>query len=419
LEQVVQAAANSAVNQANVTFGPPTARSGQVEPQVNICLFRVAPNAAQRNAYLPSRSSSGDPMRRSRIALDLHFLLSFYGDPDVFEPERLFGAVALALEHQPLLSKSNISAAIASHSPELEGADLADASGVRITLDTISLDDFTKVWSVFFQVPYVLSAAYTCSHIVVETETQIAPALPVTKPLTFVSPLAQLALERAAAAPGAVGGIVWNGPLWITGKGLAKAGLRFSIDGIERPVAETSGGNAGANAKAGGGSAVKILLTPANFAGTELSAGTHLIEALAPAAAGAPAHLVQRSNVLAFALHPTITLAADAATVTASSATRRTGTLQVGFAPRVAATQQVRLFLDNRDPNKPSKAVLERKAPQPGSAPAAVLTFPFSQLEAGSYLVRAEVDRVPSLPTTNQTPGADFGNIVGPVLVLP
>lgn len=410
LEQLIQTAANKAVGQANVTFGPPRAPSDD-EPAVNICLFRVAPNPALRNVELPTRNSAGQLTRPARLALDLHFLLSFYGDASTFQPELLLAAVALALEEEPILSKSAIAAAITAHATELGGADLGDApSTVKISLETISLDDFTKIWSVFFQVPYVLSAAYLCSHVIVESEARPPPPLPVARPNLFVSPLLQLSLDSAGSAPRRSGGITWNGPLWLSGKGLARSGLRFFVDGTEVPLAP------GDNTD----SAVQLSLVPENFGGAQLAAGTHAVQARAPAESGKPAYLQPRSNLLPFAIHPAITLAGDAVNVTGSAGTRRTGTVAIEFSPTVRAAQKVTLALDARDPEKPGGVLLARAAPAPDSAPVATIVFSFSELEAGTYLVRADIDGVPSLPLLGTDPAdADFGLIVGPEMVLP
>ena len=46
---------------------------------VNIYLYQVTPNTAWRNADLPTRNAAGILVQRPRIALDLHYLLTFYG----------------------------------------------------------------------------------------------------------------------------------------------------------------------------------------------------------------------------------------------------------------------------------------------------------------------------------------------------
>jgi hypothetical protein len=142
-------------------------------------------------------------------------------------------------------------------------------------------------------------------------------------------------------------------------------------------------------------------------------------EARAPADPSRPGHLRQRSNVLAFALHPSITLANNAVDITGNNGTRRNGTIEVGFVPKVRARQRVALLVDSRDPAKPGGAVLERAPVVPDSQPVAKIKFPFQDLESGTYLVRAEVDGVPSIAQTETDPNSpDYGLITGPEAVL-
>ena len=51
------------------------------------------PNAALRNSDLPTRNHRSVVVQRPTCALDLHYLLSFYGDDSKLEPQRMLGAV--------------------------------------------------------------------------------------------------------------------------------------------------------------------------------------------------------------------------------------------------------------------------------------------------------------------------------------
>ena len=56
---------------------------------VNVFLFRVLPNGARSADELPARRGDGSLVRRPRQALDLRYLLTFYGDETSLEPQRL------------------------------------------------------------------------------------------------------------------------------------------------------------------------------------------------------------------------------------------------------------------------------------------------------------------------------------------
>ena len=88
-------------------------------------------------------------------ALDLHYLMTFYGKAAAFEPERLLASVPRALEDRPVLTRPLINKAIAGNPGLLDGSDLDRAAEpVRAVAAALSLDELSKLWSVLFQVPY-------------------------------------------------------------------------------------------------------------------------------------------------------------------------------------------------------------------------------------------------------------------------
>lgn len=181
LGRIVHAAAEaSGVGSVGLDFGRPTAPGdGQIARKVQIYLYQVTPNPALRNTDLPTRGPDGKLVERPQAALDLHYLLAFYGGQQTLEPERMLGAVARNLHARPLLSRQAIQDAISNH-PELNGSNLADAiERVRFTPAAISLDELSKLWSVFFQTPHALSVVYHANVVLIEAEEGGPSALPV------------------------------------------------------------------------------------------------------------------------------------------------------------------------------------------------------------------------------------------------
>ncbi len=396
----------AAVPGADVRLGTPTAKLAEdANPLVNLHLFRAEPNATHANDHLASRSAAGDRQRPSSLALDLHYVLSFYGNHDTFEPDILLSEVMLSLEDQPLLSKTTIAGAIANND-EIEDSDLDKAlARLRVTREMLTLDDFSKIWSIFYQVPYVMSLSYRVSHVLLETGTARPPALPVAGSGLWVAPISTLRLDRAGGSEDFRSFPVWGGKLHVGGAGLGAFGLGLEADGTalvtdgvtQRPEA------------------LEIPLDAATFGGA-LSVGIHRLQAIAPARDGQPDHLRARSNALAFALHPSITLGAHDAPAGGQTAT---GTLSVTFSPAIGPEQSVRLLLDSRDPANPGQVVLPGRAPDPNGAAATDLDFSFTDLPRRTWLVRADVDGLVSPVTIDATPGsATLGQITGPELSL-
>ncbi|HEX8620591.1 MAG TPA: DUF4255 domain-containing protein [Allosphingosinicella sp.] len=399
LKAIIQEAASGAVSQSEVRLGAPTTALAEgTTPTVNLFLFRTTPNAAMRNVHLPTRRSDGSGRSRAQTAVDLHYILTFYGSAAKFEPERLLGAVSLALEERPVMTPAMIesalaAAALAENLPLLEQSDLAEAeSRVRIAPATVTLEEFTKIWSIFFQVPYRISVAYVCSHVVVESDERFADVLPVARADVLAGPIAGFALSWAGPDSGGPGPVVAGGKLHLAGKGLGRSGTTLSLDGADTPFETLSD------------TAVRATL------GNGLKVGIHLAQAVAPTPAAAP-HLRRRSNTIPFALHPSISLPAGA--VSHDNAEPRTGTIKVDFSPPVEADQDVTLTLDSRTVGGTLGVVLDPQLP--GAFPAAQLVFPFAGLAKDRYLVRAHVDGFASLPELEtDIASPQYGEIVGP-----
>jgi hypothetical protein len=259
-------------------------------------------------------------------------------------------------------------------------------------------------------VPYALSAAYVCSHVVLETQERLSEPLPVARGDIFVAPMAALSIDSAGPQPGKPGPVVWGGTLHLAGEGIGRVGTGLRIDGVVRTPATDA-------FKDGG---IAIELVDASFGGAPLKVGVHVVQALAPTQVPAPPDRLRLgSNMMPFVLHPSITLPANAVTLIDAAAALRSGTLKIDFSPPVQAGQSVTVMLDGRDPLAQHSAVLDHEAVPPANYPVTRLTFPFTDLPRTRYLVRADVDGFSTMVETDTNPAsATFGQIVGPLVDL-
>lgn len=139
---------------------------------VHLFLYMVTPHAALRNADLPMRDDQGRISNRPTAALELHYLLSFFGEDLVHEPQRMLGAIAAELHAHPVLTPAEISAATSD--PPLAGSRLEQQiERVRLTPEAINLEEFSKLWSVLFQTQYLLSVAYKASVVLLEADVAV------------------------------------------------------------------------------------------------------------------------------------------------------------------------------------------------------------------------------------------------------
>lgn len=163
----------------DLEFGRPNGSETIASHKVHVHLYQITPNAARRNDDRPTRDSAGKLTGLPRAALDLHYLIAFYGDAKVFEPEQMLGAVVRDLHTNPILTGQDIRAVLG-NSSSLVDSDLADAvDRIRFTPAMVSLDELSKLWSVFFQTPYALSVAYTASVVLIDAVHGGARAAPV------------------------------------------------------------------------------------------------------------------------------------------------------------------------------------------------------------------------------------------------
>ena len=134
-----------------------------------------------RNADLLTRNAQGQVVSRPTSALDLHYLMSFYGDDSKFEPQRMLGAVVRSLLAEPGLTRDRIlSVSKDDNGDKMSGSNLADAvEQVKFTPQALNLEELSRIWSIFYQVPYALSVAYVATVVTIESEEPVLNALPV------------------------------------------------------------------------------------------------------------------------------------------------------------------------------------------------------------------------------------------------
>ncbi|MEV8432597.1 DUF4255 domain-containing protein [Streptomyces chartreusis] len=156
-------------------------------PTINVFLYQVTPNTSLRNNDLPTRASDGTLVKRPAAALDLHYVISAYGDETTLVGQRLIGSVVRTLHEIPVLPKDVIEET--GHLPHLVGSDLAEATQrVRLTPTVMDIDETSKLWGMLHQTPYALSVVYQATLILIDGREQPVPAKPVERPEVRVLP---------------------------------------------------------------------------------------------------------------------------------------------------------------------------------------------------------------------------------------
>ena len=157
------------------------------DPTISVFLYQVTPNTSQRNNDLPTRAADGTLVKRPAAALDLHFLISAYGDETELVGHRLIGSVIRTLHEIPILPKDVIEQA--GERPYLAGSDLAEAAQrVRFVPTVMDVDETSKLWGMLYQTPYSLSVVYQAALVLIDGRETPVRAKPVERSTVRVLP---------------------------------------------------------------------------------------------------------------------------------------------------------------------------------------------------------------------------------------
>jgi hypothetical protein len=396
LQRELQSAIGVDVPGATATTARPDAPGhGVPDVGVNVFLYETAPNAAIRNRDLPTRSRNGQTaVQRPAAALDLHYLLSFYGD-DELGAQRVLGSVVRHLHSQPLLTRKMIQDAIQAHS-FLATSDLADAVDfVRFSPLSLSLEELSKLWSVFFQTTYVLSVAYRASLVFIEEELTPVTALPVRERQVFVVPFRHPFIETIDPET-----IASGGTLTIHGRNLRgdQTKLKFGETLITPSSPNITNDQ------------IKITLPSALLPGVRT---VQVIQDLdfKTGIPGNEPHRGFESNVAPFVLQPQMLLPIVKTTLPDPQGGPPLPALKLTADVTIEKNQRVRLLLNSVTAVSPN--AYSFSAPL-RSADSTSITIAIPGVNTGQYFVRLQIDGAES-PLDLDPASPDFG----PTVTLP
>lgn len=203
----------SQIGSFTVTASPPDRiATGADEPnQLNLFLYQVSANSGWRNVGLPSRDGDGARLGSAPLALDLHYVLTAYGEKDL-NAEVLLGYAMQLLHETPVLTRGQLRTVLGGVSPidgsilpgpfgNLSAADLADQIElIKITPVFLSTEELSKMWTAM-QARYRPTMAYMASVVLIESRGGARVAPPVLKR----GPEDDGAVALAAPSPSLIG----------------------------------------------------------------------------------------------------------------------------------------------------------------------------------------------------------------------
>ncbi|MEL7037553.1 MAG: DUF4255 domain-containing protein [Cyanobacteria bacterium J06592_8] len=414
LQRILQRAVQRDVEGARVTTVRPDGSTGSIpETGVNLYLYHIKRNPALTNQDTPNFQRRGEITRRRQAALDLFYVVSFYGNDGDLEPQRLLGSVVQTLEDQLVLSADMIRAAIADPTfTYLADSDLAEqVEQIRSEFISVSTDELSKIWSVFFQTPYALSLVYKVTVILVESDVAGRSALPV-RDRIFSSTVfpKQPMISRVVALSGKNQPIFSNSILSIRGQNLAGVLTQVRIGKVEvTPQVLNSG---------------ELHLPLSLIPPSELRAGVQSLQVIHLQAPPTPPRSRRRSprsrptatlsrnapprppqiesNVAPFVLRPTIK-SVNVDNLEGFDDEPRSGTLTITTNLAIGRSQRLVLMMNeyNLDSQNPLGYLFTAPARR---ETATVVTIPIREVKPGEYLVRIQIDGAESMLGIDENP---------------
>ncbi|GAA2758344.1 DUF4255 domain-containing protein [Actinopolymorpha rutila] len=398
LERSLTGAEPGAVSGATVTTLRPQALAklltGDDPPAgLNVFCYRITPNHSGALNDLPTRRPDGSLAARPAAALDLHYLITGYGQDAALDDQRLLARAVLGLAVTPSLTRPVIEAALAAYRDQdgldfLDHVDLAEQPDlVKFAPASLTLEELSKVWGIF-GTAYLPSLTYTATMVVLEAQVSARTALPVRARYVGVGPLAPPRLVAVdpedATVPLCVGS-----RLLLTGSGLRgeAAGARTLV---ELGAAEVVPASVAPD---------RVVVEVPDGVGV----GAQLVRVLhrkPPGAGGAPSRVVARSAALPVLVRPRVSIDPDGPG----------GVLRLRVVPAIRPGQPATVSLNRLSGGSSgAPAWLSYDVPPaaPGTPPRDVVELPAGAVGAGRWLIRIEVAGAESVPSlVGETYGA-------------
>jgi hypothetical protein len=401
----------TAVGDVHISTIPPglvEASSGTTQTQLNLFMYRVSHNLGWNNIAYPSRNASGDLTANPPLALNLHYLLTAFGDSEL-HAEILLGYGMQLLHEHPVLEREVIRHSLTLATPGNEGtlpenlrqlatSELADQIElIKLTPEPINMEEISKLWTAF-HTKYRPCTAYLATVVLIESNRSTLSPLPVQErkfyTILFKQPVIEKLLSQVAVDDPILENqrILVGHRLVIRGKQLKSDVLSVLINGESFiPMADDI-------------SDTQVGLELPNT----LQAGVQGVQIVQPVMMGTPPEPRRgvESNLHAFVLSPSITDYELSDTII-NGDELISADLMVQVIPEIHQRQRVVLLLNELLPGgstekpKSYSFLLSASVLALEEDPVDTVTFRITNMRTGDYLIRIQVDGAESPLYTN------------------
>lgn len=391
---------SSSIGGVKVTTVPPDRLDTGVQEKnaVNLFLHRVSRNPGWANLGPPPRDGQGGLVASPPLAVDLHYIVSAYGQ-DPLTAEILLGHAVAALYEQPVLPRATIRRALAPNPPDpalpaaVSASKLADQlEQLRITPYNPGGEEVARLWATF-NTPYRPSGFFDVSVVLVDPLRGGNAPFPVRAATSGAISTEQPEVDEVHADGPAGTPVTAGAVLVLTGRNLAGPNVRVRVGGasaVPSTIRERE---------------LRVALAdfdhpvPAGLSGLIVTHDLDLGDPPTP-------HPAAASNPVPLVYRPTVTMAPADVTVdavqTLDGVQLARGTMVAHVAPRVGRAQQTALLLSQAGvpAGQPARGATLRAPAENGVASGNddtdTIPFAFHDLPKGKYVLRLQVDGVDS-----------------------
>ncbi|MDF5734746.1 MULTISPECIES: DUF4255 domain-containing protein [unclassified Nostoc] len=359
--------------------------------QINLFLYHVTQNRnvdwisqEYRSSYTTSNTNSTNPP----LALDLHYVLTAYGTKD-FQAEILLGYAMQMLHKLPNITyetienalknaaETNTSSVFSQAITGLSISNLALRVGrMKVSPAFLSMEETSRIWSAL-QTNYRPSATYQVSMVLIESDST-------DKSEVLDLMLSEPVIEKVTMPAQPEAHITIGSTLLIQGKQLRGDITKVRLSNIDK------------------------LFTPFDVQNTQVSlqvpslpAGVQTVQIIHETVVRKEQHNLVESNVMAFVLHPKITVETlHVTSLQGNDRDLRSIDISVKFSPKVGKDQRVILQLNQISKNEP---IAYSCLASTQTEDTDTIIIPLQNIKAGEYLVRVKVDGAESPLYKNQS----------------
>lgn len=371
------------------TVRPDSINNAQKERRINVYLYQTTLNKELQPGTSLNRRPRGEVVTRKAIRLDLHYLITFYGNELELESQQLLGSTIRTLLDYSTLNQEMIEEAI-SHSQFLADSSLSDQlQMIQFDPSPMTPDELSRMWSVMFQSPYTLSTAYVGKAVLIQGTQLGQAALPVRNTRFYLNP-ARPAIDKIEVKEKVNNAITANSQVLIYGKQLNEQDIKIQI------------GHAKFTPQIVEENFVKLdlstLIPPET---NKLRAGVQNLQIIQTKKLNGllEKDRVVESNVMPFILSPTITSEISVINQQNSWKDLFLATLTFRVDLIVGKNQRVFLLMNQISNQEPEAYIFPIKSRKIETD---TLHFSIRDIKAGDYLVRVQIDGAESPLLTNK-----------------